>query len=74
MALLDLRLATVAGSVALGFGAPFGITGQPVVDLREPVLEHATPLHGLRGAQVEITTVRRHRGRPLVEIELHERA
>jgi glucokinase len=32
--LLDLRLATVAGSVALGFGAPFFAAAQDEIDLR----------------------------------------
>lgn len=32
--LLDLRLATVAGSVALGFGAPFFAAAQKEIDLR----------------------------------------
>jgi glucokinase len=48
--LLDLRLAVVAGSVALGYGEPFFATAQAVID------EHAR-LTFSRGARIVPSTL-----------------
>jgi glucokinase len=53
MALLDLRLATVAGSVALGFGAPFFAAAQAELDrhARIEYLHEPTVVPGGLGAE-----------------------
>jgi glucokinase len=52
MALLDVRLATVAGSVALGFGEPFFAAAQAELDRRARIeyLHHPTVVPGGLGA------------------------
>ena len=53
MALLDVRLATVAGSVALGFGEPFFAAAQAELDrhARIEYLHHPTVVPGGLGAE-----------------------
>ena len=59
--------------VALDLGPAFRVAGEAVVDLVQPVLEHLATLGELRGAEVELATLRADGRGTFVELQLDQR-